>query len=181
MSNLSYLRSYLLDHFLRSAAEVLNLIFFLILSGSNIPKMRFVQFLRKNDNRRRLGVVSEDGTKLVELSGGACISNDMISFISQGISMEEVERKLNGLRSEEMSDSHILLPPVVNPQKIICIGLNYKDHCEEQNKPAPTEPMFFSKFNTALTGPNGDVIAHKITTVSTQLKYLSFTYLCMYK
>lgn len=133
-------------------------------SGSNIPKMRFVQFLRKNDNRRRLGVVSEDGTKLVELSGGACISNDMVSFISQGISMEEVQRKVEGLPSEDMSDAHILLPPVVNPQKIICIGLNYKDHCEEQNKPAPSEPIFFSKFNTALTGPTGDIIAHKITT-----------------
>ncbi|XP_036324457.1 fumarylacetoacetate hydrolase domain-containing protein 2 [Rhagoletis pomonella] len=137
---------------------------FLSSSKSSVPKMRFVQFLRKNDDRRRLGVVSEDGSKLVELSGGACISNDMVSFISQNISMEEIQRKLNGLQTEEMTDSHILLPPLVNPQKIICIGLNFKDHCEEQNKPAPTEPMFFSKFNTALTGPTGDVIAHKITT-----------------
>ncbi|XP_067619382.1 oxaloacetate tautomerase FAHD2A, mitochondrial [Eurosta solidaginis] len=127
-------------------------------------RMRFVQFLRKNDNRRRLGVVSEDGSKLTEISGGACISNDMVKFISQDISLDEIQRKLDGLKSEDMTDSHLLLPPVVNPQKIICIGLNYKDHCEEQNKPAPSEPMFFSKFNTALIGPTGDVIAHKITT-----------------
>ncbi|XP_054725860.1 fumarylacetoacetate hydrolase domain-containing protein 2 isoform X1 [Anastrepha obliqua] len=147
-----------------SGSSPLHSVRFICSSRSSTPKMRFVQFLRKNDNRRRLGVVSEDGTKLVELSGGACISNDMVSFISQNISLEEIQRKLSGLQSEEMTDSHIILPPLSNPEKIICIGLNYKDHCAEQNKPAPSEPMFFSKFNTAITGPTGDVIAHKITT-----------------
>jgi len=45
-------------------------------------------------------------------------------------------------------------------------GLNYQDHCDEQNKPAPKEPMFFSKFNNALVGPQDNVIAHSASTVS---------------
>lgn len=61
------------------------------------------------------------------------------------------------------TSSFQLLPPVLNPQKILCIALNYKGHCDEQNKPYPTEPVFFSKFASALVGPKGNIIAHKIS------------------
>lgn len=44
------------------------------------------------------------------------------------------------------------LPPVPNPGKILCVGLNYRDHCEEQNKPVPETPMIFNKFATSLSG-----------------------------
>lgn len=57
-----------------------------------------------------------------------------------------------------------LLPPVLNPQKIICIGLNYKSHCDEQKVEYPKEPVFFNKFPSSLCGPTDDVKAHKITT-----------------
>lgn len=128
--------------------------------------MRFVQFLRKNDDRKRLGVVSEDGTSLVELSSGSCVSNDMITFINQNYSISELEEKLQKSQSEAINDAITLLSPVTNPEKIICIGLNYQDHCEEQNKEPPKQPMFFSKFNNTLVGPRGNVIAHQITNVS---------------
>jgi 2-keto-4-pentenoate hydratase/2-oxohepta-3-ene-1,7-dioic acid hydratase in catechol pathway len=42
--------------------------------------------------------------------------------------------------------------PIPDPQKIICIGLNYSDHAAEQNLQPPKEPVVFSKFVTALTG-----------------------------
>jgi 2-keto-4-pentenoate hydratase/2-oxohepta-3-ene-1,7-dioic acid hydratase in catechol pathway len=45
-----------------------------------------------------------------------------------------------------------LLAPVV-PSKIVAIGLNYKDHAAEQNKPLPKEPMMFIKPSTAVVGP----------------------------
>lgn len=129
----------------------------------SIPIMRFVQFLRKNDDRMRLGVVSEDGSNIVELSGGSCVSNDMRTFIAQEYSLSELQKKLDVAKPEEMNDNFTLLPPVTNPDKIICIGLNYKDHCEEQNKQPPKEPMFFSKYNNTLTGPLDSVVANKIT------------------
>lgn len=49
-----------------------------------------------------------------------------------------------------------LLAPVV-PSKIVAVGLNYKDHAAEQNKPLPAEPMIFIKPSTAVVGP-GDAI-----------------------
>jgi 2-keto-4-pentenoate hydratase/2-oxohepta-3-ene-1,7-dioic acid hydratase in catechol pathway len=51
---------------------------------------------------------------------------------------------------------HRLLPPV-SPSKIVCIGLNYRDHAAEQNKPLPTSPLMFIKPSTAVVGP-GDAI-----------------------
>lgn len=49
-----------------------------------------------------------------------------------------------------------LLAPV-QPSKIVCVGLNYKDHAAEQNKPLPAEPLLFIKPSTAVIGP-GDAI-----------------------
>ncbi len=43
-----------------------------------------------------------------------------------------------------------LLAPIILPSKIICVGLNYRDHAEEQNKPLPPRPMLFSKASTSL-------------------------------
>ena len=50
-------------------------------------------------------------------------------------------------------------PPVTNPSKIICLGLNYKDHAEEQNKKAPEWPLTFAKAPSALVG-TGDPIQY---------------------
>ena len=50
---------------------------------------------------------------------------------------------------------------VARPSKIICIGLNYVDHCLETNAPIPTEPVLFFKSTTALCGPNDHVIIPK--------------------
>ena len=44
------------------------------------------------------------------------------------------------------------MAPVFNPDKIICVGLNYRDHAAEQGAQLPREPVIFSKFASALTG-----------------------------
>ena len=54
--------------------------------------------------------------------------------------------------------------PVARPSKIICIGLNYVDHCRETNAPIPTEPIIFFKSTTSLCGPDDDLIIPKNST-----------------
>jgi 2-keto-4-pentenoate hydratase/2-oxohepta-3-ene-1,7-dioic acid hydratase in catechol pathway len=54
------------------------------------------------------------------------------------------------------TDGHRLLAPI-SPSKIVAIGLNYKDHAAEQNKPLPAEPMMFIKPSTAVIA-SGDTI-----------------------
>jgi 2-keto-4-pentenoate hydratase/2-oxohepta-3-ene-1,7-dioic acid hydratase in catechol pathway len=50
-----------------------------------------------------------------------------------------------------------LLPPVPNPEKIICIGLNYRSHAAEAGIDPPAEPTFFAKFRNALAPSDATV------------------------
>ncbi len=50
---------------------------------------------------------------------------------------------------------------VSKPSKFIGIGLNFKDHAEEQNLPIPKEPIIFSKFTSCIIGPNDPIIVPK--------------------
>jgi 2-keto-4-pentenoate hydratase/2-oxohepta-3-ene-1,7-dioic acid hydratase in catechol pathway len=51
-----------------------------------------------------------------------------------------------------------LLAPVA-PSKIVCVGLNYRDHAAEQNKPVPEEPLLFIKPSTSVIGPGAPIEA----------------------
>lgn len=55
-----------------------------------------------------------------------------------------------------------LQAPVGNPDKVFCIGLNYRDHAIETNSPIPSEPVVFSKFSQAVIGPEEPVVLPKV-------------------
>ena len=61
----------------------------------------------------------------------------------------------------EVTDSERLGPPVHRPGKIICIGLNYRDHASESNMELPAEPIIFFKATSAIVGPNDDLLLPK--------------------
>ena len=48
-------------------------------------------------------------------------------------------------------------PVVTRPEKIVCVGLNYRKHAAEVNQPVPKQPVLFSKFNTALNRHHGTI------------------------
>ncbi len=53
--------------------------------------------------------------------------------------------------------------PIERPQKIICVGLNYRDHAEEQGTPLPEAPLLFAKWPNALIGPGDPIVIPSIT------------------
>ena len=55
-------------------------------------------------------------------------------------------------------------PCIGNIGKFICIGLNYSDHAEETGQTVPPEPVIFAKFNSAICGPNDDVVIPRNST-----------------
>lgn len=57
-----------------------------------------------------------------------------------------------------------LCAPVPRPGKLICIGLNYRDHAIESNMPIPETPVVFSKFATAVVGPEDPVVIPRACT-----------------
>ncbi len=51
-----------------------------------------------------------------------------------------------------------LLAPVTRPEKVICVGQNYRDHCLEQNQPIPESPILFAKFPTSVQHPFAPIV-----------------------
>ena len=54
--------------------------------------------------------------------------------------------------------------PIERPGKIVCVGLNYRDHAEEQGVELPAEPLLFAKWPTALIGPGDPIVIPPIVT-----------------
>lgn len=127
------------------------------LSTEITKAMRFIRFQRAADNEVRIGSLSDDGKSIAALP-----YNNMIELIKSNTTADVVQSS----NWQPLTDDIKLLAPIQNPEKIICIGLNYLGHCKEQNKEAPKEPMFFSKYASTITGPTGDVILHQISNVS---------------
>jgi 2-keto-4-pentenoate hydratase/2-oxohepta-3-ene-1,7-dioic acid hydratase in catechol pathway len=58
--------------------------------------------------------------------------------------------------------------PIERPSKIVCVGLNYRDHAEEQGTALPERPILFAKWPNALSGPGDPII---IPAVSSKVDY----------
>jgi 2-keto-4-pentenoate hydratase/2-oxohepta-3-ene-1,7-dioic acid hydratase in catechol pathway len=54
--------------------------------------------------------------------------------------------------------------PIERPGKIVCVGLNYRDHAEEQGVELPTEPLLFAKWPNALIGPGDPIVIPPLVT-----------------
>ena len=61
-----------------------------------------------------------------------------------------------------------LAPPVVDPAKVLCVGLNYADHVAETSRELPTHPDVFVKFASSLIGPGDDIC---LSTITAKLDY----------
>ena len=61
-----------------------------------------------------------------------------------------------------------LLSPIYDPQKIVCLGLNYRDHAIESGMEIPPEPVLFSKYPSTLVGQGAEIV---LPAVSTQVDY----------
>ncbi|MDB5009602.1 MAG: fumarylacetoacetate hydrolase family protein [Mucilaginibacter sp.] len=82
-------------------------------------------------------------------------------FESDGLSRLADFVKYNQHQLVEIGDNLRLGSPVARPSKIVCIGLNYKDHALETNATPPSEPVIFLKSTTAISGPDDDIMIPK--------------------
>jgi 2-keto-4-pentenoate hydratase/2-oxohepta-3-ene-1,7-dioic acid hydratase in catechol pathway len=110
-----------------------------------------------------VNILQHNGEEILELSKYPIYPNNMRQFIEKNIDLNGLKDRIPCFEKIKTSDVK-LVAPILNPQKIICLGLNYKSHCEEQKIEIPKEPIFFSKFQSSIVGPTDDIIAHKITT-----------------
>ena len=103
----------------------------------------------------RPGVLLDDGSRL-----------DVSDFVSDYDEAFFARGGVDALRDwlkTHSPTSHVpatqrLGPPICRPSKIICIGLNYRDHAAETGATIPKEPVIFFKATTALVGPNDALV-----------------------
>lgn len=83
---------------------------------------------------------------------------DEAFFENRGLEQLEEIIRLYGDRLPEVATGIRLGPPVARPSKIVCIGLNYRDHALETHSAIPAEPILFFKSTTALCGPDDNLV-----------------------
>ena len=88
------------------------------------------------------------------------IINDLNPDTLNFETLEKIE-KVEISKFPILEQSSRIGPCVSKPSKFIGIGLNFKDHAEEQNLPIPKEPIIFSKFTSCITGPHDPIIVPK--------------------
>jgi 2-keto-4-pentenoate hydratase/2-oxohepta-3-ene-1,7-dioic acid hydratase in catechol pathway len=122
--------------------------------------MRFVTF--ELDGRARPGVVTESDA-ITDLSTGY---NSLLDLIEDA---SNAEAKVNQLTRQAKASERIrlgevrVLAPIPKPRKLICVGLNYRDHAEETGSEIPKVPTIFNKFATSVIGPLAPIVLPKVS------------------
>ena len=129
--------------------------------------MRFAVFRR--EGRRGLAAAPvEDGRFRALMENDPGYPGDLDALVSRGA--EALAEAGRALLQGDALDLHAaeLLPPLANPPKIVCVGLNYADHSAEIGFAVPTHPTIFTRFASSLIGHGAPIVR---PVVSDQLDY----------
>ena len=112
----------------------------------------------------RLGNPGNEKPALIDKEGNfKDLSSIILDLNPDTLNFKTIE-KINKIEISSLPtlDSNLRIGACVSkPSKFIGIGLNFKDHAEEQNLPILKEPIIFSKFTSCITGPNDPIIVPK--------------------
>lgn len=109
-------------------------------------------------DERHIGLVQDDRIISLTALGSAEFPACMKRFIERGSELRTraeqlIEQRVNDNAIFRLSEVNVL-PPIAQPEKIICVGLNYIDHCKETGMETPASPVIFSKYANAIAGHN---------------------------
>jgi 2,4-diketo-3-deoxy-L-fuconate hydrolase len=116
--------------------------------------MKLIRF--GDPGRERPGLQLDNGDR-IDTSG--CVEDYDEAFFGGGglhTLARWVER--DGPRAPRIDGETRLGPPIARPSKIVCIGLNFRDHAAESGMDLPVEPVIFFKSTSSLVGPNDDLV-----------------------
>jgi 2,4-didehydro-3-deoxy-L-rhamnonate hydrolase len=119
--------------------------------------------------REKPGILLSDGTRIDASGFGS--DYDEAFFGNDGLLALRRWLDTNSSSAPRIPASVRLGPPIGRPSKIVCIGLNFRDHAAESKMEPPKEPVIFFKATTSLVGPNDPlVIPRKATKVDWEVE-----------
>ncbi len=118
-----------------------------------------MKLIRFGDAGKEKPGVIHNGKRL-DVSGFGSDYNEAF-FAGDGITSLAAWVAANGASAPVVGDDVRLGPAVARPSKIICIGLNYRDHAAESGMELPKEPVIFFKATSAIMGPNDTIVIPK--------------------
>ena len=121
--------------------------------------MQLLAYARAGADRAgsRLGILTDAGIR--DLSDALGVA-DVGELLARGVPSAELSEHAGS----PIDPSEIVVrAPVGRPGKIICVGLNYHDHCREQSIDPPEYPILFSKFANAIANPGSQVARPRAT------------------
>ncbi len=117
--------------------------------------MKFVTF--QHNGHQHAGVVQNDNVVSLKSAG----LPDVLSVLQGG---SDALKRVEVLLAKPPADAVLPLSsvklnaPIPKPTKIICVGLNYRDHAIESKMEIPTRPTIFSKYNNTVIGPGDNIV-----------------------
>jgi 2,4-didehydro-3-deoxy-L-rhamnonate hydrolase len=116
-----------------------------------------MKLVRHGDiGRERPGLLLSDGARVDASGFGEDYSEQF--FESDGIARLSRWASANAAEAPRVPSSVRWAAPICRPSKIVCIGLNYRDHARETGAATPKEPIVFLKATSAMVGPNDDLV-----------------------
>ena len=122
--------------------------------------MKLIRF--GEPGREKPGLQLEDGTRVDASAIGS--DYDEAFFGGNGLARLREWSAANAARAPRVAPGTRLGPPVTRPSKIVCIGLNYRDHADETGAAYPAEPVIFMKDPSTVVGPFDDVFIPRAST-----------------
>jgi 2,4-didehydro-3-deoxy-L-rhamnonate hydrolase len=116
--------------------------------------MKLIRF--GEPGREKPGLQLEDGTRVDASAFGS--DYDEAFFGGGGLARLREWAATHDAAAPRVAPGTRLGPPVARPSKIVCIGLNYRDHAAETGAKIPTEPVIFFKATSSLVGPDDDLV-----------------------
>lgn len=112
--------------------------------------MKLIRF--GEPGRERPGILLNDGSRLDASGFGSDYNEDF--FDNDGLQSLRKWLDKSSTTAPRVQSGVRLGPPICRPSKIVCIGLNFRDHARETGAEIPKEPVIFFKATSALVGPN---------------------------
>jgi 2-keto-4-pentenoate hydratase/2-oxohepta-3-ene-1,7-dioic acid hydratase in catechol pathway len=141
--------------------------------------MRLVSFSPDGEHLLRSGIETAAGIAdtrhVAELAGfgerdrialsstRAALALDRERLDTLGKTAESLAAELRERGALHGRDHVHIGPPIPDPQKVICLGLNYRDHAREAGLATPSDPMFFAKWANSLIGPTDPIVPPRAT------------------